>query len=245
MCGLLGLRKNVTRLFDNQGKLFVAALDHPQGSGVMPGLENPIAALDQYAESEIDGFILNAGLFKHIRNDKVYGNKLIMRVSLGSSKFSGQFATTHDTFVSKETVNQYGADAVLMMLILGGDDYGSMQQAAKAIDYYHSLSIPVILEVLASDYAQLHSLDVQRTGARIGAEIGADVMKVFYTERFEEVVQGCPVPVILAGGEKGSDVLSFARSAVSAGVSGFAFGRNIVQHEDPVTIIRQLNGLLR
>jgi DhnA family fructose-bisphosphate aldolase class Ia len=138
-----------------------------------------------------------------------------------------------------------GADAVLMMLILGDNDYGSMQQAAKSIDYYHSLSIPVIVEILAGDYSRLHELDVQRSGARIGAEIGADVMKVFYTEQFEQVVQGCPVPVIMAGGEKGPDMLSIAKTAVAAGVKGFAFGRNIIQHENPVEFIGQLNTVLR
>src|SRR5690554_3192855 len=134
---MFGLRKNVARLFDNEGKLFVAALDHPQGSGVMPGLQNPLTTLDRLVDSDIDGFILNAGLFRHIANDKVYNKKLIMRVSLAGSKFSNSFSGVHDTFVSKETVNQLGADAVVIMLILGGDDdYDSMQQAAKSIDYY-------------------------------------------------------------------------------------------------------------
>ena len=41
--------------------------------------------------------------------------------------------------------------------------------------------------------------------ARVGAELGADIVKVPYTgsiDTFKEVVHGCPVPVVIAGGEK-------------------------------------------
>jgi len=41
--------------------------------------------------------------------------------------------------------------------------------------------------------------------ARLGAELGADIVKVSYTgsvESFREVVLGCPVPVVIAGGPR-------------------------------------------
>ena len=71
------------------------------------------------------------------------------------------------------------------------------------------------------------------------------VVKVFYTEDFSMVVQGCPVPVILAGGPRNLDVLTMARNAVNCGVKGFAFGRNIFQSEDPVKLIAELDGIIR
>lgn len=220
-------------------------MDLPQSNGVVDGLEDPIAMLNRLAETDVDGFIINPGLFRYMHDEKFYGKKWIMRVSVGASKFSAVWKPVHGTFVSKEIVNRYGADAVVMMLILGDDDYDSIQEAAKAIDYYHSLSIPVVLEVLASDVHKLHDPDLQRTGARIGAEIGADVMKVFFTEKFEEVIQGCPIPVILAGGAKGEHILENAKYAVSAGAKGFAFGRNIFQHPHPGQIVHELNQILR
>ena len=46
---------------------------------------------------------------------------------------------------------------------------------------------------------------ISNTRARVGAELGADIVKVVYTgqpESFAEVVEGCPVPVVIAGGAK-------------------------------------------
>src|SRR2546428_11651927 len=48
-----------------------------------------------------------------------------------------------------------------------------------------------------------YDVDVVRHAARVGAELGADIVKTTYTgsaETFREVVRGCSVPVVVAGG---------------------------------------------
>ena len=48
-------------------------------------------------------------------------------------------------------------------------------------------------------------VDAVKHAARIGAELGADIIKTNYTgspDTFKEVVNGCPVPVVMAGGPK-------------------------------------------
>ena len=50
-----------------------------------------------------------------------------------------------------------------------------------------------------------YDVSVVKHAARVGAELGADIVKVPYTgspESFREVVEGCFVPVVIAGGEK-------------------------------------------
>ncbi|MBS7287920.1 MAG: fructose-bisphosphate aldolase, partial [Candidatus Freyarchaeota archaeon] len=80
--------------------------------------------------------------------------------------------------------------------------------------------------------------------SRLGAELGADVVKTPYTgdpETFRKVVEGCPVPVVIAGGPKAetdADVLRMVRGAMDAGAVGVAMGRNAFQHENPVAIVR-------
>ena len=37
---------------------------------------------------------------------------------------------------------------------------------------------------------------------RIAAEQGAHIVKTYYCENFEKVVESCPVPIIVAGGKK-------------------------------------------
>ncbi|MDK2952053.1 MAG: fructose-bisphosphate aldolase, class, partial [Kosmotogales bacterium] len=61
---MTGLKKNVARLFENEDKLFLVALDHPQIFGAMKGLEKPIELVSKLSDSKADGFILNPGIFK-------------------------------------------------------------------------------------------------------------------------------------------------------------------------------------
>ncbi len=242
---MTGLRRAVARLFDAEGKLFVVALDHPQTFGVMPGLEKPEQALSRCECAQVDGFILNIGMAELMCRGDLLRKKLILRTSLGGSMMASSFTNVHANVVSPETAVGAGADAVLMMLIMGGEDYRSMQQAARDIDAYHRAGLPCIVEILADDFARTNDLDIQMNGARIAAEIGADVVKAFYTPEFGKVVAGCPVPVILAGGPKGEDIQVVARAAVDAGARGFAFGRNVFQHPEPVALISALDGILR
>jgi class I fructose-bisphosphate aldolase len=80
--------------------------------------------------------------------------------------------------------------------------------------------------------------------ARLGAELGADIVKVNYTgapDTFREVVEGCPVPVVIAGGPKmdsDRDVLTMVKDAVDVGGAGVSIGRNVFQHKDPTKIVQ-------
>ena len=82
--------------------------------------------------------------------------------------------------------------------------------------------------------------------ARLGAELGADMVKVSYTgdpDSFREVVKGCDVPVIIAGGPKmESDraVLEMVKGAMESGAAGISIGRNVFQHSNPTRMVAAL-----
>jgi fructose-bisphosphate aldolase/2-amino-3,7-dideoxy-D-threo-hept-6-ulosonate synthase len=86
--------------------------------------------------------------------------------------------------------------------------------------------------------------------ARIGAELGADMVKTVYTgdvASFRRVVQSCPVPVVVAGGPKMNtdlDVLQLGEDSVRAGAAGLSFGRNVFQHERPEAMCRALSAIV-
>jgi len=68
------------------------------------------------------------------------------------------------------------------------------------------------------------------------------LVKVPYTgspETFKDVVEGCPIPVVIAGGSKLSDedTLKMVEGAMNAGAAGLSMGRNAFQHEDPVRLV--------
>jgi DhnA family fructose-bisphosphate aldolase class Ia len=84
----------------------------------------------------------------------------------------------------------------------------------------------------------------------VGAELGADIVKVVYTgsvESFREVVEGCFVPVVIAGGEKmenDEDIFEMVKGAVAAGAAGVSIGRNVFQHKDPMKIVKAISNIV-
>ncbi|MBP3729482.1 MAG: hypothetical protein J6H18_04390 [Lachnospiraceae bacterium] len=237
-----GLRRNTEKLFSHGGKLFAMAMDLPQ-CGLVEGLEDPLALIREVKDTELDALLVNLGVAR-LAQEELLHKKLLLRTSSGGTNLAAAFSNVQKNHVSPETALAMGADAVVMMMVLGGADYASIQDAAAAIDAYHRLSIPVIVEILADDFTATQTFDIQANGARVAAELGADVVKAFYTENFEQVVRNCPVPIVLAGGPKGSDILDTARMALQAGARGFCFGRNLFQSEEKRERIAALSKLL-
>lgn len=95
-----------------------------------------------------------------------------------------------------------------------------------------------------------HRADYIAHVARVGAELGADVVKTSYTgdpDSFREVVEGCPVPVVIAGGPRTdteAEFLQMVADAIGAGGRGVAIGRNVFQHQDPTLITRRISSIV-
>lgn len=239
-----GLMRNTARLFQNEGKLFVLAMDHAQ-SGLMEGLTDVKSTMRLRADSALDGFLVNVEPARAMTEEALIHKKLLLRSSFGGSRLSGAFSPVHKNHVSPQTALSLGADAVVMMVTFGENDAEGIQRAAADIDAYHQFGIPVVTEILAIDFPNTATYEVQANGARACAELGADVVKAFFTEKFDSVIANCPVPVILAGGPKDKDIYEVAKAAVADGARGFAFGRNLFQAEDAETRIRRLDEILR
>jgi len=75
-------------------------------------------------------------------------------------------------------------------------------------------------------------------------------VKTVYTgspETFREVVRGCPVPVVVAGGPKLDSeraALAMVEGAIAGGAAGVSFGRNVFQSKDPIGITRAIARIL-
>nr|HPO50105.1 fructose-bisphosphate aldolase [Spirochaetota bacterium] len=86
-------------------------------------------------------------------------------------------------------------------------------------------------------------VEAVKLAARVGAELGADFVKTNYTgdpDSFAKVVEGCPAPVLIAGGSKMSDEETFKmiEGAMKAGAKGLSIGRNAFQHKTPSLFIK-------
>ena len=86
-----------------------------------------------------------------------------------------------------------------------------------------------------------------RLFCRIAAELGARFVKTYYCDGFGRVVEGCPVPVLIAGGprmETELDALQTAYDALQEGAVGVVRGRNIWQNDHAVAMIRAVRSVV-
>ena len=95
-----------------------------------------------------------------------------------------------------------------------------------------------------------HDVEAVKLAARVGAELGADIVKTNYTgdpDTFKEVVKGCPVPVVIAGGPKIDSIeklLQMVYDSISVGGAGISIGRNVFQADDPTKVVRALSKIV-
>ena len=72
------------------------------------------------------------------------------------------------------------------------------------------------------------------------------MVKTYYCEGFEDVVKGCPVPIVMAGGKKipEKDALALTQKAMQGGAKGVDMGRNIFRSEAPVAMIKAVRSIV-
>jgi len=85
-----------------------------------------------------------------------------------------------------------------------------------------------------------------KDASRILAENGAHLIKTYYCDGFEEVVESCLAPIVIAGGtlRPTKEALKFTYDAVQAGAVGVDMGRNIFQNENPVAMIQAVRAIV-
>jgi putative autoinducer-2 (AI-2) aldolase len=117
---------------------------------------------------------------------------------------------------------------------------------AKLCDDGQRYGIPV-LAVTAVGKQMTRDARYLALACRIAAELGAQIVKTYYCDDFEQVVEGCPVPIVVAGGKKVEerDALAMAYNAVRHGAVGLDMGRNIFQSRWPVEMIQAVGSIVR
>ena len=148
-----------------------------------------------------------------------------------------------------EEAIKLGADAVSVHINLGAEtDKEMLGQLGFISERCLQWQMPLVAMMYTRGPKIKNEYDVNNVkhAARVGAELGADIVKVPYTgsvKSFTEVVQGCPVPVVIAGGpkmESDKDIFEMVEGALKAGAAGLSIGRNAFQHKNPEKIVRAL-----
>jgi class I fructose-bisphosphate aldolase len=229
--------RRLSRIFRPDGRTLIVAFDHGLTEGPIKGVESPAQALAAIVAGGADAILASYGTA--LRFSQVLAPVgLILRLdsggtSLGKMTPAGEFFTVADAL-------RLGADAVAVSAFPGTpEEELSLRFLAAAITEAHRWGLPVLGEMQPGGFdagPEYHTAEVVAVAARVAAEMGADWVKIPYTDRFAHVVQTCYVPAVMLGGVRTGDeraLLTTIQQAIAAGAAGVAIGRNIFQASSP------------
>jgi predicted phospho-2-dehydro-3-deoxyheptonate aldolase len=243
-----GKKRRLERIFREDGKSVIVPMDHGITLGPVRGLVNMQEIIDKLVLGGTDGIVLHKGLAKKI---KTRGMSLITHLSASTDLSSDPLWKVQVCSVVHAV--RLGADGVSIHVNVGAPREGEMlTDMALIVDECEELGIPLLAMMYPRGPKITDSYDVEvvKHVARLGAELGADIIKTNYTgspETFREVVQSCPVPVVIAGGPKQKNVegvLKMIYDSIQVGGAGVSIGRNVFQHENPTLMTRALSALV-
>lgn len=235
-------QEKLNKIIQSDGKTVIIPMDHGVSGGPLKGIECPKTAVENIAAGGADAIIGHLGFYLHgylPKKEEIDNTCYIMHLS-ASSDLSPR--KNYKVLVnSVEMAARLGADGVSVQVNIGDDNEPEMlMDMGKVAQECLKYGMPL----LAMMYPRGHEIDnptdvkYAKIAARIGAELGADIVKTVYTgspETFKEVVDGCPVPVVIAGGAKGDDLkcLQMIEGAIKAGGAGVSIGRSAFSHANP------------
>jgi putative autoinducer-2 (AI-2) aldolase len=219
------------------------AVDHGYFLGPTEKLENPkkvIAPILKYCDS----LMVTRGV-QRTSVSATSDTPMVLRVSGGSS-IIGDDLSQEDITVSIEDALRLNASAVAMSIFVGSKyEYQTIVNLGKLVNEAEKYGIPV-LAVTAVGKELGKDARYLSLACRVAAEQGAHIVKTYYCDNFEKVVQSCPVPIIVAGGKKipERDALQLTFNSIKAGAVGVDMGRNIWQSEHPVAMIQAARSII-
>ena len=240
-----GMENRLSRLIKSDGHCIFLPIDHGYFQGPTSKLEKPgdtIRPLVPFA----DGLFVTRGVLRSCV-DPANSPPLILRVSGGSSIIGKNLAHEALTTSIQEAI-RLNVAAVGMSIFVGSDyEYDSLVNLGKLVNECENYGIPVMAVTAVGK--ELEKRDARYLGlcCRIAAEFGAKVVKTYWCKDFEKVVNGCPVPVVMAGGPKCEtelEVFEFVHDGMQRGAIGLNLGRNVWQHEYPVPMIKALRAII-
>jgi len=223
------------------------AIDHGYFMGPTRGLERPsrtLAPLLPYTDS----VMLSPGILSTSVPPDFAGGK-VLRASGGNSILDEDLSNERLILSAKQAIAM-NASAVAISIYVGAEhQHQTLMNLADAIRDAGDHGLPVLRVTAVGKAMQEKATDKRflALSCRIAAEFGADLVKTYYCDGFEEVVAKTPVPIVIAGGRKldtYEDILRLCHNAIERGAVGVDMGRNIWQSAHPAAIIQGVRGIV-
>jgi DhnA family fructose-bisphosphate aldolase class Ia len=229
--------RRLHHLLKTDCRTLIVAMDHAGLDGPMKGLERPADTIRQIIAGGADAILTTYGVARTFAKE-LAGLGLILRADGGSTGLgTGKGPKTVQFTI--ESALRLGADALAICAYPGApNEEESLTNLAQLVESAHAWGMPVLAEMVPGGFdsgPEFRTLQRIRSAARVGAELGADMIKCPYVDGFEQVVAGTYVPVVILGGAKQGnerEMLEKIKGACEAGGAGVAVGRNIWQAPD-------------
>jgi predicted phospho-2-dehydro-3-deoxyheptonate aldolase len=244
----VGKTRRLRRIMQQDNRTVIVPMDHGVTIGPIQGITNMQRITDQLVKGKADAILVHKGIAKNIN---VGDAGLIVMLS-GMSNLSPNINGKVQVCSVQEAI-RIGADAVSVHVNVGAQDEDRMlQNLGKVSDECDIYGIPLLAMMYprGPKIQNEHAPDMVAHAARIGAELGADIIKANYTgsiETFKGVIESCPVPVVIAGGPKCKtleEILQTTFDSMKAGAAGLSIGRNVFQCDTPTQIVKALSAIV-
>lgn len=243
-----GKTRRLKQIFQKDNRTVIVPMDHGVTVGPIAGIGNMQTITDKLIKGKVDAILVHKGIARRIDVD---GAGLIVMLS-GMSNLSPNVNAKVQVCSVQEAL-RLGADAVSVHVNVGAQDEDKMlANLGKVSEECDAFGIPLLAMMYprGPKIANEHAVEVVAHAARIGAELGADIIKTNFTgsiDSFKQVTESCPAPVVIAGGPKcksPQEVLQTTFDALQAGAAGLSIGRNVFQCDNPTGIAKALSAIV-
>ncbi len=252
----IGKEMRVARLFDaKSGRMVLVTIDH--GICIKPMMEiaDIRSVVRQLVEGGADTVLLTPGMAKQAYQEIAGKASLMVRID-GTATSIGPDLTNDDLIYSVEAACALGADAVATFGVIGVPREAQLsRKIGEVTQDCERFGMPQLTEMIPASILQHQfaeradrkwpeEAEVMSFSARVAAELGADIVKGYYTgdpESFKKAIEYCPVPYVVLSGPAAGDpevLLKFIREALDCGAAGVSMGRNLWTADDPAAMTR-------
>jgi len=255
----IGKSMRLRRIMDSQtGTTVMFAFSHGTSApDVLPGLENPTRVVEAAASGGADCVFLAPGLIEAV-GDVVTTTSLGVAVKVSATASRGGKPYQEVLTTSIERSLELGADAVVALIPFAPENEPDVIALTATLgEACGRWGMPFIAEAEypnsyygTENFADTWGVPYLKRSARLCAELGADIVKSNWTgsvDTFAQIVESVPVPVVVAGGSRVSDLdlLQNLQAAREAGAMGCSVGRNIFQHPAPERMVRAIAAVFK
>ena len=241
-----GMRNRLNRIIrPDTGRTVMLAVDHGYFMGPTTKLEVPRKTIEPLIPFA-DALMVTRGVVRSSVAPSA-AVPIVLRVSGGTSMLAEDLSNEGIMTTMKDAVRLNAAAVALSIFVGTAHERESLLNLGALVSEGHEYGMPVLAVTAVGKELEKRDARYLALCCRIAAEAGAQFVKTYYCDGFEKVAEGCPVPLVVAGGPKletERDVFELTSRAIQQGAAGVDMGRNIWQHASPVAMIKAVRAIV-